>query len=294
MGAGAGAGGRRRPGPPKRRGGKAPFDAGFLDEVKAQARAMWQKPEPERGADVAVGVWVTFEEAVLGAEGKRFEFDYDQACASCRGKGMLPATAIVCNVCDGFGTVAARASLRARVPPGAKHNLKLRLEGKGNAGKAGGADGDAIITLKVPGASPCGRLSRQGDDIFSAVAVADLSVDSVVTVETVDGGKGELKVAAGTAPGTLLKIRGRGAPVFKGDGQVRRGRPAGRLRLTHPHPRGPGAAWADSEANRSAGTTMFASANAPTRPLAGPLLEGELRVSAGSAGRGKGRRARWG
>ena len=246
VGAAAGAGGRRRPGPPpKRRGGKAPFDAGFLDEFKAQARAMWQKPEPERGSDVAVGVWVTFEEAVLGAEGKRFEFDYDQACASCQGKGMLPATAIVCNVCEGFGTVAARASVRARVPPGAKHNLKLRLKGKGNAGKAGGADGDAIITLKVPDASPCGRLSRQGDDIFSAVAVADLSVDSVVTVETVDGGKGQLKVAAGTAPGTLLKIKGRGVPVFKGDGQVRRGRPAGRLPFDPP-PRGPGAAWADS------------------------------------------------
>ena len=61
---------------------------------------------------------------------------------------------------------------------------------------------------------------RQGDDIFSTVAltITQAALGATVTVPTLDG-ETELSLRAGTQPGEVRVLRGRGMPVLQGFGR---------------------------------------------------------------------------
>jgi molecular chaperone DnaJ len=224
-----------------------------------------RSPQPERGADLQTEVHVSFEDALAGVQ-VPVRTEVETACHTCGGTGAEPGTApVVCPQCSGRGVVSdsqglfslshpcprcrgngtiiekpcktCRGSGRERVqktfqvkiPGGAKDGTRIRLKGRGEQGRHGGPAGDLWVVTRV---APSPLYERRGADLIVDVPVtyADAALGASVEVPTPDGPI-SLKVPAGSQPGKLLKVKGRGAPKLKGGGK---GDLLARLRLTVP------------------------------------------------------------
>lgn len=148
------------------------------------------QPRPQRGQDMNVTLSVGFDEAFNGTE-KR---------VSVRVPGKTD-----------------KETLTVKVPAGAVDGGRLRFKGKGGLGANGGANGDLLITTKIE-AHP--YYSRQGADVYVElpVTVAEAALGASIVVPAPDGTKVRVKVPAGTQDGTVLTIKGKGAPKVKGEG----------------------------------------------------------------------------
>ena len=116
-----------------------------------------------------------------------------------------------------------RKKLRINIPAGVDTGTRLRVSGEGNAGPRGGPSGDLYVFLTVK-AHP--RLRRDGLNIQSEVKVSYLQaiLGDTIEVETVDGPQ-QLEIPAGTQPGAVLTLTGKGIPklgnpVARGDQRV--------------------------------------------------------------------------
>jgi molecular chaperone DnaJ len=224
-----------------------------------------RRPQPERGADLQTEVHVSFEDSLAGVQ-IPVRANVETACHTCGGSGAEPGTApTVCPECNGRGVVSdsqglfslshpcprcrgngtvieqpcttcrgsgrerVQKTFQVKVPAGAKDGTKVRLKGRGEQGRNGGPSGDLIVVVRVA-ASPL--YERRGADLVVDVPVgyADLALGASVDVPTPEG-QISLKVPAGSQPGKLLKVKGRGAPKLKGGGK---GDLLARLRLTVP------------------------------------------------------------
>ncbi|KAL6754737.1 DnaJ C terminal domain-containing protein, partial [Haematococcus lacustris] len=110
-----------------------------------------------------------------------------------------------------------------QVPPGVDSGSRLRVRGEGNSGRRGGEAGDLYVYITVKDHP---ELRREGTTIHSDVEInyIDAILGTQVKVSTVDGPV-ELKIPAGTQPGTTLLMAKRGVPrlgnqVQRGDHQV--------------------------------------------------------------------------
>jgi molecular chaperone DnaJ len=223
------------------------------------------RPQPERGADLHAEVHVSFEDSLQGVQ-VPVRAEVETACHTCGGTGAEPGTApVTCPVCGGRGVVSdsqglfslshpcprcrgngtiiekpcttCRGSGRERVqrtfqvkiPAGAKDGTRIRLKGRGEQGRNGGPAGDLWVVTRV---APSETYERRGADLIVDVPVsyADAALGASLQVPTPDGPI-SLKVPAGSQPGKLLKVKGRGAPKLKGGGK---GDLLARLRLTVP------------------------------------------------------------
>jgi len=138
-----------------------------------------------------------------------------QACDVCGGEGKIPETP--CTVCGGRGRQAARRRLTVDIPAGIADEQRIRLAGRGHAGERGGPPGDLYVLVRVREDE---RFVRDGNDL---VHVLDLpapsaALGSTVTVPTLEGAE-TLNIPAGTQPGAVFTLRGKGMP------SLRRGRP---------------------------------------------------------------------
>lgn len=107
--------------------------------------------------------------------------------------------------------------VRITIPAGVYDGQQIRLKGHGSPGYNGGPAGDLYITFNIP-ADP--DFERSGDDLKTKVAIdlytAVLGGD--VTVNTLSGSV-NLKVKPGTQNGMTVRLKGKGFPVYKKDGQ---------------------------------------------------------------------------
>jgi len=134
-----------------------------------------------------------------------------QACDVCGGDGKIPETP--CEVCGGRGRQATRKHLTVDIPAGIADEQRIRLTGRGHAGERGGPSGDLYVLVRV---TEDERFVRDGNDL---VHVLDLPAPSAalgttVTVPTLDGDE-ELKIPAGTQPGAVFSLRGKGMPSLR-------------------------------------------------------------------------------
>jgi len=221
-------------------GGSAPQGA------RARSRA-------NRGRDVEVQVNLSFEDSLKGLTTK-IPVDLETACSVCKGTGAEPGTTPqICPVCRGRGVTADDQGFFAfstpcprcggngtvvekpcrncggsgrerrtkrytvKIPAGVKDGTQIRLKGKGEAGQNGGPPGDLIVTTRV---APSPVYERKGSDLVVDVPLgySTLALGGEVEVPTPDGAV-SLKIPAGTEPGKLFRIRGRGAPKLKGAGK---------------------------------------------------------------------------
>jgi len=108
-------------------------------------------------------------------------------------------------------------NIRITIPAGVEDGQKIRLKGHGAPGSNGGPNGDLYITFVIE-EDP--QFKRLGNDLYTAADV-DLYTSVLggeTTVETMSG-KLKLKVPPGTQNDTRTRVKGKGFPVYKNEGQ---------------------------------------------------------------------------
>ncbi|MEC5171829.1 J domain-containing protein [Chryseobacterium nepalense] len=107
--------------------------------------------------------------------------------------------------------------VRITIPAGVYDGQQIKLKGHGNPGYNGGPNGDLYITFTIP-ADP--DFERIGDDLKTKVAIdlytAILGGD--VNVNTLTGSV-NLKVKPETQNGATVRLKGKGFPVYKKEGE---------------------------------------------------------------------------
>ncbi|KKB52894.1 hypothetical protein HMPREF1212_01052 [Parabacteroides sp. HGS0025] len=108
-------------------------------------------------------------------------------------------------------------NLRITVPAGIADGQTIKLKGQGGPGVKGGPAGDLYITFAI---TDNGRFKRVGDDLYVTVPLnmytAILGGEQIV--ETMDS-KVKLKVSPGTQNNTKVRLKGKGFPIYKKEGQ---------------------------------------------------------------------------
>ena len=107
--------------------------------------------------------------------------------------------------------------IRLTIPAGIENGQTIKIPGHGGAGINGGPNGDLYITFSVTNHS---KIKRLGVNLYTT---ADLDLYTAVlggeiTIDTLDG-KVKLKVPPETQNGSIVKLKGKGFPVYKNEGQ---------------------------------------------------------------------------
>ena len=141
------------------------------------------------------------------------QFVRTRPCPDCRGRGRIVDP---CTECSGSGRTVERRELRVEVPAGIHNGQRIRMTGEGHAGQQGGRAGDVYVLVHV---RPDDRFVREGNDIYSQVdlTIVQAALGTKLTVETLDGPV-DLDLPAGTQPGDVRVLRGKGMPVLQGFG----------------------------------------------------------------------------
>jgi molecular chaperone DnaJ len=228
------------------------FSAFFGDDILMGGRG-----GGARGADLAATVSVSLVEAARGAR-REVPFEVAVTCSRCEGRGAEPGTEVTscptcggagrlqhvtrsvfgefvraqpcpacggsgrrietpCGECRGGGRVVEERTLEVEIPPGIHDGQRIRLSGEGHAGALGGRAGDVYVQVRVEHDE---RFVREGDDIYTTVdlTITEAALGATITVPTLDGDE-PLEIAAGTQPGQIVVLRGRGMPVLQGFGR---------------------------------------------------------------------------
>ncbi|GAA0151929.1 chaperone [Lithospermum erythrorhizon] len=136
-------------------------------------------------------------------------FQQVMTCSSCGGSGE---TSTPCNTCSGEGRVRKSKRISLKVPAGVDSGSRLRVRGEGNAGRKGGPPGDLFVAIDV---LPDPVLKRDETNILYTCKVSyiDAILGTTMKVPTVDG-MADLKIPAGTQPGTTLVMAKKGVPYL--------------------------------------------------------------------------------
>ncbi|MEB3352684.1 MAG: molecular chaperone DnaJ, partial [Cyanobacteriota bacterium] len=205
---------------------------------------------PRQGDDLRLDLNISFQEAIFGLE-KEVQVRHLETCGTCQGSGAKPGSGPVscstcggagqvrratrtpfgsftqvapcpscegsgqviadpCGACGGQGLQQVRKKLRINIPAGVDTGTRLRVAGEGNAGQRGGPEGDLYVFLSV---QPHPQLRRDGTTIHSEVTLNYLQaiLGDTIEVDTVDG-QTQLEIPAGTQPGAVLTLQGKGVP----------------------------------------------------------------------------------
>lgn len=107
--------------------------------------------------------------------------------------------------------------IRITIPAGIADGQVIKLKKYGGKGINGGPDGDLFITFKINNPT---SFQRIGDDLYQTVNV-DLYtalLGGEITVDTFDG-KAKIKLNPETDPGTKMRLKGKGFPIYKKEGE---------------------------------------------------------------------------
>ncbi len=134
---------------------------------------------------------------------------FQSACPQCQGTGAARGDA--CPDCRGQGVVRMTEHIQVRIPAGVDTGSRVRVPGKGNAGRLGGSPGDLYISIEV---APHPLFRREGADIHLRlpVTVTEATLGAKIEVPTLDG-RTVIKIPPGTRSGQRFRIRQMGAAV---------------------------------------------------------------------------------
>jgi molecular chaperone DnaJ len=223
---------------------------GIFDEFFGGQR---QDPtQPQRGEDLRYDLEISFEEAAAGCErevsvskpercdvcegsgveegaktrtcpvchgrgqviSSRGIFSIAQTCPQCQGAGRVVDKP--CKPCRGTGRKDKTSKIKLRIPAGVDTGARLRSSGNGASGLRGGPPGDLYVVLHV---KPHEIFEREGDDLLCEVplSIVQATLGAEIEVPTLSG-KAMIKVPAGTQPGTLFRLKGKGVKNLQGYG----------------------------------------------------------------------------
>ncbi|MBI3402346.1 MAG: J domain-containing protein [Acidobacteria bacterium] len=200
---------------------------------------------PQRGADLHQTTTISFGDALRGGQ-RSLTVTRQEHCRTCRGAGHVPVNESRCPQCQGGGVLKSTRGhmvfskpcdacggtgrlrqtrcatcggqqvetrseiLLINVPPGLADGARIRVPGKGHAGRDSGDSGDLYITVHV---QPHPLFRREGDDLHLTVPVAvhEAALGAKIDVPGVDG-PARLRVPPGTQSGQRFRLRERGMP----------------------------------------------------------------------------------
>lgn len=208
---------------------------------------------PRRGRDLQMMVSLTFEEAVFGVD-RQIEFEREETCSRCKGSGAEPGTtptrcstcggqgevrqlrqtllgqmvqtmtcptcggrgeviSTPCHTCRGGGLERKRVRKTVQIPAGVDGGTQIRLAGEGGPGVYGGPNGSLFLQLDV---KPHQFFKRRENDILLNldINIAQATLGAEVSVPTLDGDE-KLKIPAGTQPGKIFHMKGKGVPHLR-------------------------------------------------------------------------------
>ena len=203
---------------------------------------------PQKGNDRLMRIKISFMDAINGKT-VPISVSYDKVCSKCNGTGANSVNDIVscshcggrgstrtvkqtlfgamesevtcqycggtgkevknkCTQCGGSGYTHVNETLNVKINPGINNGQQIRLTGKGDKGLNGGPSGDLYIEVLV---QEHDYFKRNGNDIILNIPVDffDLTLGTNIEVPTVYN-MVDLKIPAGTQPGTTMKLRGKG------------------------------------------------------------------------------------
>ena len=205
---------------------------------------------PERGEDIRQTVNISFEEAAFGKKAS-IKVNRSEECSECHGSGAKPGTSkktcptchgtgsvtrtqqsifgmvqsqsvcpqcngegkIIknkCKVCSGEGIVYGEEVVEVKIPAGVAEGMQLTVNGKGNAGKHNGVPGDLLVVIEAE--SHPDLIRDENDLIYNLLlSIPTAALGGTVEIPTIDS-KVKVKIEAGTQPGKVLRLRGKGLP----------------------------------------------------------------------------------
>ncbi len=135
-------------------------------------------------------------------------------CPDCNGEGKTITQK--CTYCNGEGIVKQEEVVEFSIPAGVADGMTLSLKGKGNAARHGGVNGDLLVVIEEV---PDPELIRDGNDLIYNLMLdfPTAALGGSVEIPTVNG-RARVKIPAGTQPGKVLRLRGKGLPSTEGYG----------------------------------------------------------------------------
>jgi molecular chaperone DnaJ len=136
-------------------------------------------------------------------------------CSKCGGSGEVISTP--CKACRGAGLERKTRTLRVPVPPGVDDGTQIRLAAEGEPGLFGGPNGNLFILIRV---RPHEYFRRRNSDLWMELGINfhQAAAGTEVRVSTA-GGETALKIPAGTQPGQVFRLRGKGMPRLQQSGR---------------------------------------------------------------------------
>lgn len=229
------------------------FGGGGAGPGTARTRGAGARTRPRRGGDVETDIHLTFEDALSGVSSS-INVTGDGPCSTCSGSGAAPGSSRVrcascagtgevavdqgmfsfaqpcgrcggagnvvekpCRTCSGSGSVVTPRRIQVRIPAGVRDGTTVRVSGRGKPGRDGGPAGDVLVHVRVADHPVFGR---KGDDVTVDLPLtfAEAALGTTVAVPTPSGDVRRIRIAPGTQPGKVLRIRGEGAPRTRGTG----------------------------------------------------------------------------
>jgi molecular chaperone DnaJ len=212
---------------------------------------------PQPGPDAEISVDITLDDAAFGAT-HEVSVTLPQRCITCNGSGCAPGTTPTtcvecaglgevrrvrnsilgqmvtsmpcsrcngvgsridtpCKDCHGEGRINTPSSLTIQIPAGVEDGSTMRLSDRGPAGSRGGPNGRLFVHLRV---TPDERFERSGDDLHhqAHIAFTQATLGTTIEVPTLRDSQ-SIEVAAGSANGTVHRIRHEGIEHLHGRGR---------------------------------------------------------------------------
>jgi molecular chaperone DnaJ len=216
----------------------------LFGQAAGASRGRGRRRTGRPGADLRMGVEITFEEAAFGAE-KILQVPRTVACETCHGNGAKPGTepescsqcggrgevsfqqgffaitrpcprcngagqviAHPCSACRGTGSVKKTSQIAVKIPAGVDSGQRLKLTGEGEAGERGGPPGDLYVVIEI---LPHEVFTREEFDVVCEVPITfvQAALGSEIEVPTIEG-KVRLKIPSGTQSQKVFRLKGKG------------------------------------------------------------------------------------
>lgn len=135
-------------------------------------------------------------------------------CPTCGGEGQIIKNK--CKHCGGEGVLSGEEIVEVSIPAGVAEGMVVNVAGKGHAGKHNGVPGD--IQVYIEEETHPDFVRDENNLVYTLLLTVPQAVlGDTIEVPTLDG-KARIKIEAGTQPGKVIRLRGKGLPAVQGYG----------------------------------------------------------------------------